>query len=65
MTTSKLILCACKAGLTVSDFDCMTVGMILDVVNDYIELTSAADSNNESYGVREATEKDFKRFANM
>ena len=58
MTTEILMLRALERGLSLSDFDYMTVGMIIDFIvaynNERIE-----DQEEES---RQATQDDFDRF---
>lgn len=75
MSTAELIFYAHKAGLTLSDFEVMTVGMIYDVIAVYCnyqrQLYSEIgnDKGKSKDGgedtIRDATQEDFDRFARM
>ena len=58
MSTELLIIRASERGITLSDFDNLTIGMIMDILITF---------NNENYtedeeDIRVATQDDFDRF---
>ena len=57
MTTERIMVSAFERGLTLRDFEYMTVGMILDFIVTYNNL-KLADEEDEG-GIREATQSDF------
>lgn len=59
MTTEILILRALERGLSLSDFNEMTIGMIIDFIVTYNNESSKDENEDE---VRNATQSDFDRF---
>lgn len=57
MTTERLMVLALECGLTLWDFSVLTVGMIFDYIDEYIEIRTGKQPE-----VREATQEDFDRF---
>ena len=58
MTTEILICRAIERGLSLRDFDNMTVGMIIDLIITYNNLNNKDDEEE----VREANQNDFDNF---
>lgn len=54
---------AYKCGLRLEDLESMTVGMILDYVNDYVEMQKPEEEKSAKGTVRRATQADFDAFA--
>ena len=60
--TEKIILEASQAGLTVADFEHMSIGMIFTCIIEYANALDEARKNSESGEVREATDEDYLAF---
>lgn len=60
MTTEKLTMGAIERGLTLKDFEEMTIGMIIDYVITYNNAHLNEEDENEE--VRLATQADFDRW---
>ena len=60
LTTELIMLRALERGLTLRDFEGLTLGMILDYIITYNNEQLADDEKEDS--VREATQEDFDRF---
>jgi hypothetical protein len=54
LSTELLIARALERGITLSDFDNLTIGMIMDII-----ITYNNESNSEEDDTREATQHDF------
>ncbi|MFU0834012.1 MAG: Asp-tRNA(Asn)/Glu-tRNA(Gln) amidotransferase GatCAB subunit C [Oscillospiraceae bacterium] len=55
-----LLVRAIERGLTLHDFNEMTIGMVLDYIITYNNLN--AHGTNEEEQIREATQEDFDKF---
>lgn len=56
--TTETFLCLCrKAKLTHEDMEVMTVGMCLDYIEEYVDMSNPKKSKN-----RKATQSDFDSF---
>ena len=60
ITTEKIILRAVERGLSLSDFDEMTVGMIIDFIVTYNNENLTEEEKEEE--MRSATQADFDRW---
>ena len=60
LTTELIMLRALERGLTLRDFEDLTLGMILDFIITFNNEQLADDEKEDS--VREATQEDFDRF---
>lgn len=60
MTTESLMIHALKRGLLLIDFNELSIGMILDYINQYDQLHSCKDDGEEH--IRKAEQKDFNAF---
>lgn len=60
MTTEKLMLRALERGLTLSDFEVMTVGMLIGFIIEYNN--EHLDDEERQDDVRMATQSDFDNF---
>lgn len=60
MTTESLMVHAIKRGLLIADFQELSVGMILDYINQYDQLYSNHGDNEKN--IELAHQKDFDHF---
>ena len=60
MTTESLMIHAIKRGLLLNDFNELSVGMILDYINEYDQIFNSKESMDK--GVRKAEQFDFNSF---
>lgn len=57
LSTELLIVRALERGIALSDFDNLTIGMIMDII-----ITYNNESNYEDDDTREATQEDFDKW---
>lgn len=58
MTTESLMIHAIRRGLLISDFNELSVGMILDYISKYDQIYIGLDNEN----VQKATQNEFNAF---
>jgi hypothetical protein len=49
-------------GLAIAELDSFTMGMIFDLVDEYVKTHSVSKNKNNTKNVRKATQTDFDRF---
>ena len=57
MTTEKLMVGAIRRGLTLADFEYLTIGMIIDYCTEYNEWENVSEDSEKM-----ATQEDFNKF---
>lgn len=60
MTTESLMVHSLKRGLLIADFHELSVGMILDYINQYDQLYTDIDKSEEN--IRSAGQEEFDHF---
>lgn len=51
-----------KRGLTIADFEILTVGMIIDFLSTYAEMEEEIEEQVETGPIKKATQADFNRW---
>jgi hypothetical protein len=49
---------AIKRGLTLKDFECLTIGMIIDYCSEYNDW----ENQSKEHNIKKATQEDFNKF---
>ncbi|MDP3059045.1 MAG: hypothetical protein Q8N36_06270 [bacterium] len=62
LTTEIIMLRALERGLTLQDFDLLTVGMLIDYIVAYNAASRPDSEQTESARERLATQQDYNRF---
>lgn len=57
MTTEMLMVGAIRRGLALRDFECLTIGMIIDYCSEYNESINPSEDSEKM-----ATQEDFNKF---
>lgn len=60
--TEKIVLAASQAGLTVADFEHMSIGMIFTCIIEYSNMLAEAREGSEAEETRQATDEDYLAF---
>ena len=57
MTTEMLMVGAIRRGLTLRDFECLTIGMIIDYCSEYDDIINPSEDSEKM-----ATQEDYNAF---